>query len=189
MHLKAYADIIASSGLTMSSSPRLLVTGSSSGMGDSSINNSSDSDGDDKDDSSRALLRLDDWISFRLDPDASALIIQLRQKWHSLFLRRMRSPTKLWSQFDENTIRTVVSVLTNEEQALGLQQPAGIGQRPRPMSTETVVSCGGSRRGSCDDPTVSGTDEAGQGWSGQDFEGRVAGGLLHQQQQIPVKEF
>lgn len=31
-------------------------------------------------------------------------------------------------------IRAVINVLTNEEQALGLQQPAGIGQRPRPMS-------------------------------------------------------
>lgn len=30
-------------------------------------------------------------------------------------------------------ISAVVNVLTNEEQALGLQQPAGIGQRPRPM--------------------------------------------------------
>ena len=27
----------------------------------------------------------------------------------------------------------MVTVLTNEEQAMGLQQPAGIGQRPRPM--------------------------------------------------------
>ena len=27
----------------------------------------------------------------------------------------------------------MIAVLTNEEQALGLQQPAGIGQRPRPM--------------------------------------------------------
>jgi len=43
-----------------------------------------------------------------------------------------------------------VSVMTNEELALGLQQPAGIGQRPRPMSTETVISSGGSRTGSTD---------------------------------------
>lgn len=144
---------------------------SAGGVGDGSINNSSDSEGEDKDDGTRAQLRLDDWIAFRLDPDASALIVQLRQKWHSLFLRRMRSPTKLWSQFDESTIRTVVAVLTNEEQALGLQQPAGIGQRPRPMSTETVVSCGGSRRGSCDEPVASGADENGRG--NADLEGRL----------------
>ena len=35
--------------------------------------------------------------------------------------------------FFQNVIRAVIAVLTNEEQALGLQQPAGIGQRPRPM--------------------------------------------------------
>ena len=126
----------------------LLTLDITGGQGDGSMNDSSDSDTEDKEDGRRATLKIDDWTMFRLDSDASALIIQLRLKWHSLFLRRMRAPTKLWSQFDESTIRTVVAVLTNEEQALGLQQPAGIGQRPRPMSTETVVSSGGSRRGS-----------------------------------------
>jgi len=56
--------------------------------------------------------------------------------------------------------------LTNEELALGLQQPAGIGQRPRPMSTETVISSGGSRTGSTDadqsdDALASGVNGAG----------------------------
>ena len=36
--------------------------------------------------------------------------------------------------FFKAVIRAVINVLINEEQALGLQQPAGIGQRPRPMS-------------------------------------------------------
>jgi len=62
--------------------------------------------------------------------------------------------------------RWQVSVLTNEELALGLQQPAGIGQRPRPMSTETVISSGGSRTGSTDadqsdDALASGVNGAG----------------------------
>ncbi len=30
-------------------------------------------------------------------------------------------------------LRTIVKVLSNEEQALGLQQPVGVGQRPKPM--------------------------------------------------------
>ena len=93
--------------------------------------------------------------------------MQMRQKWHSLFLRRMRAPTKPWSQFDESTVRSIVSVMTNEELALGLQQPAGIGQRPRPMSTETVISSGGSRTGSTDadqsdDASASGVSVGGQ---------------------------
>lgn len=104
---------------------------------------------------------------FRVDAEAAALVMQLRQKWHSLFLRRMRAPTKPWSQFDESTVRSIVSVMTNEELALGLQQPAGIGQRPRPMSTETVISSGGSRIGSADSDQLDDTSASGVGTSGQ----------------------
>ena len=57
----------------------------------------------------RATLRLDDWLAFHVDAEAAALLMQLRQKWHSLFLRRMRAPTKPWSQFDESTVRSIVS--------------------------------------------------------------------------------
>lgn len=69
---------------------------------------------------------------------AASLLLQLRQKWHSLFLRRMRAPSKPWSQVDEATIRAIIAVLSTEEQSAGLQQPSGIGQRPRPMSSEEL---------------------------------------------------
>ncbi|NXW63328.1 YTDC2 helicase, partial [Eurystomus gularis] len=69
---------------------------------------------------------------------AAALLFQLRQKWHSLFLRRMRAPSKPWSQVDETTIRAIIAVLSAEEQSAGLQQPSGIGQRPRPMTSEEL---------------------------------------------------
>jgi hypothetical protein len=42
----------------------------------------------------------------------------------------------IYHQVDEAVVKTVVSVLTAEEQAMGLQQPSGIGQRPRPMSID-----------------------------------------------------
>ena len=68
-------------------------------------------------------------------------------------------------------IRAVVNVLTNEELALKLSQPSGIGQRPRPMCTsrgahlilltrlpdclsaaaEAVILSGGSRSNSQDE--------------------------------------
>ncbi|ESO09137.1 hypothetical protein HELRODRAFT_110038 [Helobdella robusta] len=107
----------------------------------------SDSEQEDiKDDNQpKSYLALDDWIKFSFEPGNSTLIVQLRLKWHSLFMRRMKAPTKLWSPFDETTIKTIVNVLTNEEHALGLQQPAGIGQRPRPMCSETSVMSGGSK--------------------------------------------
>lgn len=79
------------------------------------------------------ILKLDDWVVFKLDPEAAQLILHLRQKWNALFLRRMKTPSKPMSQLDEQVIRTLVAVITNEEQACGLQQPSGIGQRPRPL--------------------------------------------------------
>jgi len=41
-----------------------------------------------------------------------------------------------YHQVDEAVVKAVVSVLTAEEQAMGLQQPSGIGQRPRPMTID-----------------------------------------------------
>ncbi|NWI44196.1 YTDC2 helicase, partial [Picathartes gymnocephalus] len=69
---------------------------------------------------------------------AAGMLLQLRQKWHSLFLRRMRAPSKPWSQVDETTLRAITAVLSAEEQSAGLQQPSGIGQRPRPVTCEEL---------------------------------------------------
>ncbi|XP_061480215.1 3'-5' RNA helicase YTHDC2 isoform X1 [Rhineura floridana] len=101
-------------------------------------NDSSDSEMEDRTTANLAALKLDEWLHFKLDPEAASLLLQLRQKWHSLFLRRMRAPSKPWSQVDEATIRALIAVLSTEEQIAGLQQPSGIGQRPRPMSSEEL---------------------------------------------------
>ncbi|XP_029921977.1 3'-5' RNA helicase YTHDC2 isoform X2 [Myripristis murdjan] len=98
---------------------------------DSAPNDSSDSDSDDL-----AQMKIDDRLIFQLDREAAGLVFQLRQRWHSLFLRRIRCPSKQWSQQDEAIVHTLVSVLAAEEKAAGLQQPAGIGQRPRLMLSE-----------------------------------------------------
>ncbi|CAH1253699.1 YTHDC2 [Branchiostoma lanceolatum] len=124
--------------------------------GDDQFENYSDSGGEEGENNKRATTKLDDWISFKLDSEAAHLLLQLRLKWHSLFLRRMRAPAKPWSQVDEGVIRAVIGVLSSEEQALGLQQPSGIGQRPRPMfnwdfsssATESYGSQRGSRKNS-----------------------------------------
>ncbi|CAH1795870.1 unnamed protein product [Owenia fusiformis] len=118
------------------------------GQGDIMEEHSSDSEGEEKDEVRKSLFRVDEWIAFKVDSEAANMVMQLRLKWHSLFLRRMRAPSKPWSQPDENVVRAVINCLTNEEQGLGLQQPAGIGQRPRPMS-EAIMSSG-SRQSSFD---------------------------------------
>ncbi|XP_056313163.1 3'-5' RNA helicase YTHDC2 [Danio aesculapii] len=101
---------------------------------------SSDSEVEDQCSARQAHLALDHWINFRLDPETAELVFGLRQRWQSVFLRRIRSPSKACSQLDESTIRTLVSVLSAEEQSAGLQQPTGIGQRPRPVSAEDSSS-------------------------------------------------
>ena len=45
----------------------------------------------------------------------------------------MKYPSKAMNHLDEHVVKTLVSVLTAEEQACGLKQPQGIGQRPRPL--------------------------------------------------------
>ncbi|XP_060581690.1 3'-5' RNA helicase YTHDC2-like [Ruditapes philippinarum] len=100
----------------------------------------SDSENEDPEDNKNCTLQFGDWLTFKADAESASLTLQLRQKWNSLFLRRMRAPSKPCSQMDEAVISAVVNVLTNEEQALGMQQPAGIGQRPRPMSAESIMS-------------------------------------------------
>ncbi|KAG7197988.1 hypothetical protein KM043_016214 [Ampulex compressa] len=79
------------------------------------------------------IFKLDDWVVFKLDPEAARPFLHLRQKWNALFLRRMKSPNKVMSQLDEKVVSTIVNVITHEEQACGLEQPSGIGQRPRPL--------------------------------------------------------
>ncbi|XP_071845788.1 3'-5' RNA helicase YTHDC2-like isoform X2 [Apostichopus japonicus] len=87
-----------------------------------------------------ALFKLDWWLQLKMDIQAANLTVSLRQKFHTLFLRRMRAPAKPWSEADESVLRTLITVLTSEEQALGLQQPVGVGQRPKPMAMDNFNS-------------------------------------------------
>ncbi|XP_066516299.1 3'-5' RNA helicase YTHDC2 isoform X2 [Hoplias malabaricus] len=103
---------------------------------DEAVNESSDSEMEDRSTAHLAQIKIDEWLNFKLDREMADLVFQLRQRWHSLFLRRIRSPAKPLSQLDEATIRALVSVMSAEEQASCLQQPTGIGQRPKPMSSE-----------------------------------------------------
>ncbi|XP_063956231.1 3'-5' RNA helicase YTHDC2-like isoform X1 [Lytechinus pictus] len=88
----------------------------------------------------KATLKLDEWLVIKSEPMSASLVLQLRTKWHTLFMRRMRTPAKPWSQADEAVLKTLIKVLTNEEQSLGLQQPVGVGQRPKPMAIEQFNS-------------------------------------------------
>ncbi|XP_026778235.2 3'-5' RNA helicase YTHDC2 isoform X2 [Pangasianodon hypophthalmus] len=108
----------------------------SSPRADDGLCESSDSDSETRSTDQLAQMKIDEWLNFKLDQEMASMVFQLRQRWHSLFLRRIRCPSKPWSQLDEATIRAMVSILGAEEQAAGLQQPTGIGQRPKPISPD-----------------------------------------------------
>ncbi|XP_058239188.1 3'-5' RNA helicase YTHDC2 [Hemibagrus wyckioides] len=116
---------LPSTALQEPSSPRVV---------DDALCEDSDSDCETRSTDQLAQMKIDEWLNFKLDQEMASMVFQLRQRWHSLFLRRIRSPSKPWSQLDETTIQAVVSVLSSEEQVSGLLQPTGIGQRPKPMS-------------------------------------------------------
>ncbi|XP_076053319.1 3'-5' RNA helicase YTHDC2-like isoform X3 [Oratosquilla oratoria] len=102
---------------------------SKEGSGDGS----SDSESEERPAGLNCLVRVDGWVQFLGDQHAAHLSLQLRHKLHALILRRLRAPNKPLTQADEDVVRTVAAVLGQEEQALGLVQPSGVGQRPRPI--------------------------------------------------------
>lgn len=102
-----------------------------------------------------SMLKLDEWINFCVDSEAAHLAFQLRQKWSATFLRRMRNPSKNWNPADDAVIQAVVQILSSEEKKIGLQQPDGIGQRPRPVNIDFQSSVGGRRQDTNDTDSVS----------------------------------
>lgn len=115
------------------SSAHELTGNSSEGVLEKESEPSDDEEGDGSD---NFTLKIDDWISFRVRSPTSSLISQIRQKWHSLFLRRMTNPTRPATTSDDELVRTLAEVLMVEDQVIGLEQPVGVGQRPVPMNSE-----------------------------------------------------
>lgn len=66
------------------------------------IDPESDSEAEEKTEGHRSTLKIDDWVFFNIDTEAAQLALHLRQKWHSLFLRRMKAPGKPWTPVSIN---------------------------------------------------------------------------------------
>jgi len=62
------------------------------------LEESSDSEAEERGEGSYSVLRLDDWAVFKSESELIHLALQLRQKWSSLFLRRLQSPGKQMTQ-------------------------------------------------------------------------------------------
>jgi len=64
------------------------------------------------------VFKVDDWIALSGNQEVVNLVSYLRHKLQALFIRRIRSPSRPWSQVDEMVVRAVASVLTTEEQIM-----------------------------------------------------------------------
>ncbi|XP_026498192.2 3'-5' RNA helicase YTHDC2-like [Vanessa tameamea] len=102
------------------------------------LSSDSDSEADENNSSpDTAVLTLDDWMAFTADASDAISVYYLRQKLSALVLRRMSNPAKPMSPLDEQILSTVVHVIGAEEKNIGLIQPSGIGQRPKPLTLDS----------------------------------------------------
>ncbi|RXG71364.1 putative ATP-dependent RNA helicase YTHDC2 [Armadillidium vulgare] len=116
---------------------------------------SSDSESEDRPEGMNSFLKIDQWVQFLGDHTTASLALQLRHKLHALILRRLRAPNKPLTQSDEDIVRVVAMVLSHEEQVLGLQQPPGVGQRPRPFYGTPTPDIDGMAMLNIADPHIS----------------------------------
>lgn len=102
------------------------------------LSSDSDSEADENNSSpDTATLTLDDWMAFTADASDAISVYYLRQKLCALVIRRMSNPAKPMTPLDEQILSTVVHVIGAEERNVGLSQPSGIGQRPKPLTVDS----------------------------------------------------
>ncbi|KAG6452028.1 hypothetical protein O3G_MSEX007431 [Manduca sexta] len=102
------------------------------------LSSDSDSEADENNSSpDTAVLTLDDWMAFTADASDAISVYYLRQKLCALVIRRMSNPGKPMTPLDEQILNTVVHILGAEEKNVGLSQPSGIGQRPKPLTLDS----------------------------------------------------
>ena len=109
------------------------------GVGNVYVEESSDSEEEEGGSSQASSLSLDPWTSFKCSQETVTQVSQLRQKWSSLWLRRLAASAKqarVYEEQDDAVVATLAAVLAQEEASLGLAQPQGIGQRPKQLAVD-----------------------------------------------------
>ena len=84
----------------------------------------SDSEHDESFEDSNSTFKIDDWILFSSDDSSLNAIAMLRIKFLSLFSKHIQLPSKPWSEADDAIVQCIANILTKEEQAVGLTNPA-----------------------------------------------------------------
>lgn len=102
------------------------------------LSSDSDSEADENNASpDAAVITIDDWMAFTTDAADALNVFYLRQKLCALVIRRMSNPAKPMTPLDEQILSTVVHIMGAEEKNVGLNQPSGIGQRPKPLTVDS----------------------------------------------------
>ncbi|XP_057292313.1 3'-5' RNA helicase YTHDC2-like [Hydractinia symbiolongicarpus] len=84
----------------------------------------SDSEQEDSNDENTSFFKIDDWITFSADDMTLNSVAMLRVKFLALFTKHIQIPAKSWSEADDAIVQCIVNILTKEEQAVGLTNPA-----------------------------------------------------------------
>ncbi|XP_068740703.1 3'-5' RNA helicase YTHDC2-like isoform X2 [Montipora capricornis] len=63
-------------------------------------------------------FKVDDWIALSANQEVVNHVSYLRHKMQALVIRRIRSPSRPWSQVDEMVVRAVAAVLSAEEHVI-----------------------------------------------------------------------
>ena len=134
------------------------------GVGNVYVEESSDSEEEEGGSSQASSLSLDPWTSFRCSQETVTQVSQLRQKWSSLWLRRLAASAKQargYEEQDDAVVATLAAVLAQEEANLGLAQPQGIGQRPKQLAVDLST---GQPTGELRRPSDSSDDSSAGSW-------------------------
>lgn len=85
---------------------------------ESSDSETDDGTGGEKNKDKGVSFKVDEWIALSGNQEVVKLVWYLRHKLQALVIRRIRSPSRPWSQVDEMVVRAVAAVLTAEEHVL-----------------------------------------------------------------------
>lgn len=83
-----------------------------------------ESDSEQEGEDSVGSFKVDEWISFTAEDPVLYAIAMLRIKFLALFSKRIQIPAKPWTQADDAIVQCIANILTKEEQAVGLTNPA-----------------------------------------------------------------
>jgi hypothetical protein len=125
-----YPNLVIPAGLALIGGPSKLGREGEGGGGNLYTEESSDSEVEDGEvaATSNTTVMVDSWITFLARQEVATQVMQLRQKWSSLWMRRLTTTSKqarMQEEQDDAVISTMAALLAMEEAALGLAQPHG----------------------------------------------------------------